>query len=83
MNANRVGGTAKNLQGSRRADDRMKPPEGRVQELYGQAIDGAGEAVDAVRKIPGSIEDSMREYILALLWQIYSRCCSLQIHFRQ
>ena len=20
---------------------------------------------------------------LALLWQIYSRCCSLQIHFRQ
>jgi hypothetical protein len=43
----------------------MKQAEGGVQALYGEAMDGAGEAIEAVRKMPGSIEDSLREYILA------------------
>src|SRR5262249_45343636 len=29
------------------------------------------------------IAECVKDVILALLWQIYSRCCSLQIHFRQ
>ena len=38
----------------------MKQAEGSVQALYGEAMDGAGEAVEAVRKMPGAVEDSMR-----------------------
>jgi CRP-like cAMP-binding protein len=30
-----------------------------------------------------SLEQRLCYWLLALLWQIYSRCCSLQIHFRQ
>ena len=47
------------------AQGKVKQPDESIQELYDQARDGAGEAIDAVRKSPGSVEDSMREYIFA------------------
>ena len=42
---------------------RKERSEESVQDLCGQAVEGAEEAIDAVRKIPGSVEDSIREYI--------------------
>lgn len=41
----------------------MKQADGSVQDLYGQAKEFAGDAVDAVRRMPGSVEDSVRDYI--------------------
>jgi uncharacterized protein YjbJ (UPF0337 family) len=76
MDENRVSGTAKNLGGKveeglgRAAGDtrtqargRMRQAEGSVQDLYGQAKDSAEDAIDAVRRMPGSVEDSIRNYI--------------------
>jgi len=37
--------------------------EGSVQGLYGQAKRSAAESIDAVRKMPGSVEDTLRHYI--------------------
>jgi ElaB/YqjD/DUF883 family membrane-anchored ribosome-binding protein len=37
--------------------------EGSVQDLYGQAKDAAGEAINAVGKMPASLEDTIRHYI--------------------
>jgi uncharacterized protein YjbJ (UPF0337 family) len=37
--------------------------DGSVQELYGQAKDAAGEAINAVGKMPASLEDTIRHYI--------------------
>lgn len=37
--------------------------EGSVQGLYGQAKHSAADSIDAVRKLPGSVEDALRHYI--------------------
>ena len=55
----RLSGTAKNRHGqTRRAEE-----EESVQDLYGQAKDAAGEAINAVGKMPASFEDTIRHYI--------------------
>ena len=56
MDENRVRGTAKNPQSQAEQAES-------VQNLYGQAKDAAGEAIHAVGKMPGSLEDTIRHYI--------------------
>ena len=34
-----------------------------IQDLYGQAKDAAGEAINAVGKMPASFDDTIRHYI--------------------
>jgi uncharacterized protein YjbJ (UPF0337 family) len=76
MDENSLSGTGKNLGGKveeafgratgdakTQAHGQMKQAEGSVQDLYGQAKESAGDAVDAVRRMPGSVEDSVRDYI--------------------
>jgi uncharacterized protein YjbJ (UPF0337 family) len=76
MDENRATGTAKNLAGKAeeglgrvtgdaraKVQGQAKQAEGGVQDLYGQAVDAAGDAVDAVRKMPASLEDTVRHYI--------------------
>jgi hypothetical protein len=64
-------GTTRNPKGrgqegvGRAASGQLKQAAGGVQDLYVEAMDGAGEAIEAVRRMPGSVEDSIREYILA------------------
>ena len=41
----------------------LKQTEDSIQDLYGQAKGSAGDAIDAVRKMPGSVEDTIRHYI--------------------
>ena len=57
MDENRLSGTAKNLHGQ------TQQAEDSVQDLYGQAKDAAGEAINAVGKMPASLEDTFRHYI--------------------
>ena len=57
MDENRLRGTAKNLHGQ------TQQAEESVQDLYGQAKDAAGEAINAVGKMPASLEDTIRHYI--------------------
>jgi uncharacterized protein YjbJ (UPF0337 family) len=76
MDENRTSGAAKNFAGKveegfgratgdakTRAQGQAKQAEGSVQELYGQAIDSAEDAIDAVRQIPASVDDTIRHYI--------------------
>jgi uncharacterized protein YjbJ (UPF0337 family) len=76
MDDNSLSGTGKNLGGKveeafgratgdakTQAHGQMKQAEGSVQDLYGQAKESASDAVDAVRRMPGSVEDSVRDYI--------------------
>jgi uncharacterized protein YjbJ (UPF0337 family) len=76
MDENRVTGSAKNVAGKleeglgratgdakSQVQGQMKQAAGSAQDLYGQAKDTAGETVDAVRKMSGSAEDNIREYI--------------------
>jgi uncharacterized protein YjbJ (UPF0337 family) len=76
MDENRVSGAAKNLGGKMeegfgratgdaktRVQEQMKQAEGSIQELYGQAVDSAEDAIDAVRQMPASVDDSIRHYI--------------------
>ena len=46
-----------------RVQGQAKQAEGSVQELYGQAIDSAEDAIDAVRQMPASVDDTIRHYI--------------------
>jgi ElaB/YqjD/DUF883 family membrane-anchored ribosome-binding protein len=55
MDENRLSETAKNPGES--------VEEGSVQGLYGQAKHSAADSIDAVRKMPGSVEDTIRHYI--------------------
>jgi ElaB/YqjD/DUF883 family membrane-anchored ribosome-binding protein len=55
MDENRLSETAKNPGES--------AEEGSVQGLYGQAKHSAADSIDAVRKMPGSVEDTLRHYI--------------------
>ena len=57
MDENRLSGTAKNPHGQ------TPQAEESVQDLYGQAKDAAGEAINAVGKMPASVEDTIRHYI--------------------
>jgi uncharacterized protein YjbJ (UPF0337 family) len=76
MDENRMSGAAKNIAGKAeegfgratgdaktRVQGQVKQAEGSVQELYGQAIDSAEDAIDAVRQIPASVDDTIRHYI--------------------
>ena len=74
MDENRLSGTAKNLGGKQREafatgdakiqdHGQMQQAEVSVQDLYVQAKDAAGEAINAVGKMPASFEDTIRHYI--------------------
>jgi uncharacterized protein YjbJ (UPF0337 family) len=76
MDENRVSGTAKNLGGKleegigrvtgdakTRTQGQMRQAEGSLQDLYGQAVDAAGDAVNAVRRMPDSVDDSLRHFV--------------------
>jgi uncharacterized protein YjbJ (UPF0337 family) len=76
MDENRTSGAAKNLGGKveegfgrvtgdakTRAQGQMKQAEGSIQDLYGQAVDAAEDTIDAVRKMPASLDDTIRHYI--------------------
>jgi uncharacterized protein YjbJ (UPF0337 family) len=76
MDENRVSGTAKNLGGKieeglgratgdtrTKVQGQMRQAEGSIQDLYGQAVDSAEDAIDAVRRMPASVDDTIRHYI--------------------
>ncbi len=76
MDENRVSGTAKNLAGKveegfgratgdakTRAQGQARQVEGSIQDLYGKAVDAAGDTIEAVKQMPGSVDDSIRHYI--------------------
>jgi uncharacterized protein YjbJ (UPF0337 family) len=76
MDENRVSGAAKNLGGKleegfgratgdakTKLQGQAKQAEGTIQDLYGQAVDSAGDAIDAVRQMPASVDDTIRNYI--------------------
>jgi uncharacterized protein YjbJ (UPF0337 family) len=76
MDENRVSGTAKNLGGKveeglgratgdakTRVQGQMRQAEGSIQDLYGQALDSAGDTIEAVKQMPASVDDSIRHYI--------------------
>jgi uncharacterized protein YjbJ (UPF0337 family) len=76
MDENRVSGTAKNLAGKveegfgratgdakTKAKGQARQAEGSIQDLYGKAVDSAGDTIEAVKQIPGSVDDSIRHYI--------------------
>jgi uncharacterized protein YjbJ (UPF0337 family) len=76
MDENRTSGTAKNLGGKveegfsrgtgdakTKAQGQMKQAEGSIQDPYGQAVDAAEDTIDAVRKMPASLDDTIRHYI--------------------
>jgi uncharacterized protein YjbJ (UPF0337 family) len=76
MDENRTSGTAKNLGGKveegfsrgtgdakTKAQGQMKQAEGSIQDPYGQAVDAAEDTIDSVRKMPASLEDTIRHYI--------------------
>jgi uncharacterized protein YjbJ (UPF0337 family) len=76
MDENRLSGTAKNLGGKveeglghltgdarTRAEGQVKQAEGSLQDLYGQAVDAAQDSINAVRKMPASLDDTIRHYI--------------------
>ena len=76
MDQDRLSGTAKNLGGKidegvgratgdarMQARGQMKQAEGNAQDLYGQAKETAAETSDSVRRLSGSAEDALRDYI--------------------
>jgi uncharacterized protein YjbJ (UPF0337 family) len=76
MDENRISGAAKNLGGKmeegfgRATGDaktivqgQVRQAEGSIQDLYGQAVDSAEDAIDAVRQMPASVDDTIRHYI--------------------
>jgi uncharacterized protein YjbJ (UPF0337 family) len=76
MDENRISGAAKNLGGKMeegfgratgdaktRVQGQARQAEGSIQELYGQAVDSAEDAIDAVRQMPASVDDTIRHYI--------------------
>ena len=76
MDENRTSGIAKNLGGKveegfgrvtgdakTKSQGQMKQAEGSIQDLYGQAADAAQDTIDAVRKMPASLDDTIRHYI--------------------
>jgi hypothetical protein len=41
----------------------MRQVEGSIQDLYGQAVDAAEDTIDAVRKMPATLDDTICNYI--------------------
>jgi uncharacterized protein YjbJ (UPF0337 family) len=78
MDENRVSGTAKNIAGKveegfgratgdakTRTQGQVRQAEGSIQDLYGKAVDSAGETIEAVKQMPSSVDDTIRHYIEA------------------
>jgi uncharacterized protein YjbJ (UPF0337 family) len=76
MDENRTSGTAKNLErkveegfgrvtsdAKTKAQGQLKQAEGSIQDLYGQAVNAAEDTIDAVRKMPASLDGTIRHYI--------------------
>jgi uncharacterized protein YjbJ (UPF0337 family) len=76
MNETRMSGVAKSLAGNieegpgratggakTRAQGQMRQAEGSIQELYGQAVNAAEDAVDTVRQMPASLDHTIRRYV--------------------
>jgi uncharacterized protein YjbJ (UPF0337 family) len=76
MDENRTIGTAKNLGGKveegfgrvtgdakTKAQGQIKQAEGSIQDLYGKGVDAAENTIDAVRKMPASLDGTIRHYI--------------------
>jgi uncharacterized protein YjbJ (UPF0337 family) len=76
MDENRVAGTAKTYGGKveetfgrvtgdakHQVQGAMKQAEGTIQDMYGKAVDSAGETMEAVRQGASSIEDTLRRTI--------------------
>jgi uncharacterized protein YjbJ (UPF0337 family) len=76
MDENRMGGTAKNMEGKAQEDigraagdtnatfqGKVKQAVGSAQDMYGQAKDSAGDVVNAMKDASASVEDSISTYI--------------------
>jgi uncharacterized protein YjbJ (UPF0337 family) len=76
MNETRMSGVAESLAGNieedlgratgdtkTRVQGQMRQAEGSIQELYGQAVDSAEDAINTVRRMPASIGDTIRHCI--------------------
>jgi uncharacterized protein YjbJ (UPF0337 family) len=76
MDETRMSGAAKNLAGTMeeglgratgdvktRVQGKMREAEGSIQELYGQAMNAAEDAVDTVRQMPTSFDHTIRRYV--------------------
>src|ERR1700732_3626003 len=76
MDENRASGAAKNIGGKveegfgratgdakTKLQGQMRQAEGSIQDLYGQAVDSAEDTIDTVRKMPASLDDTIRHYI--------------------
>jgi uncharacterized protein YjbJ (UPF0337 family) len=76
MDDDRMSGTAKNLSGKleegfgratgdsrTKLQGQMRQTEGSIQDLYGQAVGAAEDSIEAVRKMPRSLDDTIRHYI--------------------
>jgi len=50
-------------EGSGRTTDEMRQAEGSIQELCGQAVDSAEDAINTVRQMPASVDNTIRRYI--------------------
>jgi len=46
-----------------RVQGQMRAAEGSMQELYGQAVDSAENAIDTVRQMPASVDNTIRGHI--------------------
>jgi uncharacterized protein YjbJ (UPF0337 family) len=76
MDETRMSGAAKSLAGNieeglgratgdakTRAQGQRRQAEGSIQELYGQAVDSGKDVIDAARRMPASVDNTMRRYI--------------------
>jgi uncharacterized protein YjbJ (UPF0337 family) len=76
MDETRMSGAAVNLAGNMEEDfgratgdaktriqGKMREAEGRIQELYGQAVNSAEDAVDTARQMPASLDHTIRRYV--------------------
>jgi uncharacterized protein YjbJ (UPF0337 family) len=72
MDETRMSGAAGNMEegfgratgdAKTRVQGKMREAEGSIQELYGQAVDSAEDAIDTVRQMPASLDNSIRHYI--------------------
>jgi uncharacterized protein YjbJ (UPF0337 family) len=46
-----------------RVQGQMRQAEGSIQELCGQAVDSAEDAINTVRQMPASVDNTIRRYI--------------------
>jgi hypothetical protein len=65
MASNPAAGFGGNREGTLRQAGRTSQDQASVRDLYGQAKEGAGEAIGALEQIPGSLEEAMRNWLRA------------------